>query len=392
MVYVAYQQEKGATKKLIYYVDQSNVLVPDTTKFIFAAASSNKQATDAVDQGKAYGALMIPRINLFNPKGISLYTKENIPPSDKGDVEEMINNRIRELKMQHLSLDSRMLDSLKTNVYVDTTTPGEREGEVKKSDSNVLFGIGMAAGILMYMFIFIYGMQIMLSVIEEKNSKVVEIIVSSVKPFQLMMGKILGLASVGLLQFSIWILLTTTLSTLILGFVGAQMSPDQMMDATQAAVQQGGSVGMLGKLSQLPFGHVMFSFLFYFIGGYLLYGALFASVGSAVDSQTEAQQFTLPITIPLLISYMSLFIFVLNDPHGPISVWLSIIPFTSPIAMIGRIAFNPPLWQEILSMVLLVAGFIFTTWIAGRIYRVGILMHGSKVNFKVLAKWFMMKG
>jgi len=138
--------------------------------------------------------------------------------------------------------------------------------------------------------------------------------------------------------------------------------------------------------------YIVGCFLFYFLGGYLLYGSLFAAVGSAVDSPAEAQQFMFPITIPLLISYMSLFMVVLRFPNSPVSVWLSIIPFTSPIAMMGRIGFDPPLWQVILSMVLLVAGFIFTTWMAGRIYRIGILMHGTKVSYKVLAKWFMQKG
>jgi ABC-2 type transport system permease protein len=141
----------------------------------------------------------------------------------------------------------------------------------------------------------------------------------------------------------------------------------------------------------LPWVYIGSCFIFYFLGGYLLYGALFAAVGSAVDSPAEAQQFMFPITIPMLISYMSLFMFILKDPHGPISVWLSIIPITSPIAMMGRIGFGVPLWQLGLSILLLIGGFIFTTWVAGRIYRVGILMHGTRVNYKVLMKWFMMK-
>lgn len=252
----------------------------------------------------------------------------------------------------------------------------------------------MACGILMYMFIFIYGAQIMQGIIEEKTSKVVEVIVSSVRPFQLMMGKIIGLASVGLLQFIIWILLITLLSSVVLGYFGLDMQ-QQMADEYGPQAQMAASQGampMLKIISQIPFGYVIFNFLFYFLGGYLLYGALFAAVGSAVDSPAEAQQFMFPITIPMLISYFALFTFILDDPHGPISVWLSIIPFTSPIAMIGRIAFGVPPWQLALSMVLLVLGFMFTTWVAARIYRVGILMHGTKINYRVMAKWFMMKG
>ena len=287
-----------------------------------------------------------------------------------------------------------MLDQLKTNVSISSVKISEG-GQEKSSDSKVLFGVGMAGGILMYMFIFIYGAQIMQGIIEEKMSKVVEVIVSSVRPFQLMMGKIIGLASVGLLQFLIWILLIGTLSTVVMGYFGLQSPSQEMMEMNgqyQAAAQGSASLEVMKSLGEIPWGYVVFSFLFYFIGGYLLYGALFAAVGSAVDSPAEAQQFMFPITIPMLISYFALFTFILDDPHGTISIWLSIIPFTSPIAMMGRIGFGVPDWQLALSMALLIGGFILTTWFAGRIYRVGILMHGTKVNYRVLAKWFMQKG
>jgi ABC-2 type transport system permease protein len=162
-------------------------------------------------------------------------------------------------------------------------------------------------------------------------------------------------------------------------------------EAAQLASRGSGIARFLASMSELPFGYIASVFVFYFIGGYLLYGALFAAVGASVDSLQESQQFMFPITIPLLIAYFGLFIFILDDPHGPVSFWFSVIPFTSPIAMVGRLGFDVPGWQLALSMGLLVAGFIFTTWIAGRIYRVGILMSGAKVNYKVLAKWFMMK-
>ena len=237
----------------------------------------------------------------------------------------------------------------------------------------------------------------MQGIIEEKTSKVVEVIVSSVKPFQLMMGKIIGLASVGLLQFLIWIILMGTFTFGVLGYFGIdppQQQAMQQMGGEVAAQQAANSkiVGGITEVMSLPWGYIIFTFLFYFLGGYLIYGALFAAVGSAVDSPAEAQQFMFPVTIPLLISYMSLFMFILKDPQSTISIWLSIIPFTSPIAMMGRIGFEVPNWQLALSMACLIGGFILTTWFAGRIYRVGILMHGTKVNYKVLAKWFMQKG
>jgi ABC-2 type transport system permease protein len=297
--------------------------------------------------------------------------------------------------MVQLNVDKELLDKLKTNVDIASVKIDEG-GQEKSSNSKVLFGVGMAGGILMYMFIFIYGAQIMQGIIEEKMSKVVEVIVSSVRPFQLMMGKIIGLASVGLLQFLIWIVLISTLSTVVLGYFGLQSPQQEMMQmneqAQQMAAQGPPSLQVLNALSQINWPYVIFSFVFYFIGGYLLYGALFAAVGSAVDSPAEAQQFMFPITIPMLISYFGLFTFILEDPHGPISVWLSIIPFTSPIAMMGRIGFGVPDWQLALSMLLLAGGFVLTTWFAARIYRVGILMHGTKVSYRVLAKWFMQKG
>jgi ABC-2 type transport system permease protein len=253
------------------------------------------------------------------------------------------------------------------------------------------------------MFVLIYGIQIMQGVIDEKTSKIVEVIVSSVKPFQLMLGKIIGIASVGLLQFLIWIVLITALSTAMLSYFGLQMPQKQMMeqvtqnadDEVREAIEKQGTgkaQEFLNNMGEIPFGKIAFVFVFYFLGGYLLYGALFAAVGSAVESLQESQQFQFPVTMPLLIGYLGLFTFVLRDPNGPVSFWLSIIPFTSPVAMVGRIAFDVPTWQLILSMALLVVGFIFTTWLAGRIYRVGILMTGTKVNYKVLAKWFMQKG
>jgi ABC-2 type transport system permease protein len=395
LVYVAIEQKKNASKEVIYYVDESGLFIPDTTKFIFRRFEGNvNDAKIAFQQNGSYGLLYVPRLELSDPKGISLYTKVNPTPNEVGDLENMLENRIKELKMQKFNIGQQVLDSLKTNVSIQNVNLSEG-GQEKNSDSKVLFGVGMTCGILMYMFIFIYGAQIMQGIIEEKTSKVVEVIVSSVKPFQLMMGKIIGLASVGLLQFLIWIVLITTLSSVVLGFFGLEMPQQQMMNEMSqqnAEMQNQGAMEFLKMMSQIPFGYVIFNFLFYFLGGYLLYGALFAAVGSAVDSPAEAQQFMFPITIPMLISYFGLFTFILDDPHGPISVWLSIIPFTSPIAMMGRIAFGVPDWQLALSMISLIAGFMFTTWVAGRIYRVGILMHGTKINYKVMAKWFMMKG
>ena len=397
LVYVAIEQRKNATKDVVYYVDESGKFAPDSTKFIFKKFEGKiAEAKKLFQADQSYGLLHIPDFDLENPPIITLYTKANPSPNEIGEIEGILENRIRELKMLKFNISQKLLDNIKTDISLRTINVSA-EGDEQTSNSKVLFGIGMAFGIMMYLFIFIYGAQIMQGVIEEKMSKVVEIIVSSVRPFQLMMGKIMGLASVGLLQFLIWIILITTLSSVVLGLFGLDMPQDQMMNEMNqrypdAQVQNSGTMEMLNIITEIPFGYLIFIFLFYFLGGYLLYGALFAAVGSAVDSPAEAQQFMFPITIPMLIAYFGLFTFILDDPHGSISIWLSIIPFTSPIAMMGRIGFDVPDWQLLLSMISLIAGFIFTTWVAARIYRVGILMHGTKINYKVMAKWFMMKG
>lgn len=396
LVYIKKQEEKNAKKEVIQYVDESGFFIPDSTKYSFKVYhGSLNDAKEAYIAGDDFGLLYIPSMSISNPKGITLYTKVTPSVDDIGSIENLFETRIRDLKMQKLKIDQKLLDSLKTDIKVSTVNFAD-DGKEESSNSVILLIVGMAGGILMYMFIFIYGAQIMQGIIEEKTSKVVEVIVSSVKPFQLMMGKIIGLASVGLLQFVIWIVLMTTLTFGVLGSMGIDPPQQQAMQQMtgQAAAQTADSETskFIGEFMMLPWGYIAGCFLFYFLGGYLLYGSLFAAVGSAVDSPAEAQQFMFPITIPMLISYMSLFMFIINDPHGPISVWLSIIPFTSPIAMMGRIGFGVPAWQLILSMLFLIGGFIATTWAAGRIYRVGILMHGTKINYRVMAKWFMMKG
>ena len=393
MIYMALQQERNATKEVVHYLDESGLFKPENDRYIFKSfTGSLEDAKRAISHDNSFGLLYIPRLDVYNPKGVVLYTKVNPGPNDIGALRSLLEDQLKETKMRQLRLDQGLLDSLSTHVNISTVTLTET-GQEQASDSNVRFAIGMLFGLLMYLFIFIYGAQIMQGIIEEKTNKVVEVIVSAVRPFQLMMGKILGLASVGLLQFLIWIILISTLSGLVFILFGIEMPQQQM--AREMTVQSGAVNPELAKIievwNQIPLGYMIANFVFYFLGGYLIYGALFAAVGSAVDSPSEAQQFMFPITIPMLISYFSLFIFILQDPHGPISVWLSVIPFTSPIAMMGRVAFGVPGWQLALSMVLLIGGFVLTTWVAARIYRVGILMHGAKVSYKVLARWFLMK-
>jgi ABC-2 type transport system permease protein len=263
------------------------------------------------------------------------------------------------------------------------------------------------------MFIFIYGVQVMRGVAEEKSNRIMEVMMSSVKPFQLMMGKILGIAAVVLTQFGIWLILSYTITTVVAPML---MKPAKVPVATTAAAKapatasaatgttadeasavkapvMPGKLGIWGVLDGLPIGSILGGFLFFFLGGYLLYSSLFAAIGAAVDDQTDAQQFMFPVTIPLILSYIvSINVIINGDPNGPLAFWLSMIPFTSPIAMVMRLPFGVPAWQLLLSAALLVGGFLFTTWVASRIYRVGVLMYGKKVTYAELSRWMFYKG
>jgi ABC-2 type transport system permease protein len=403
LIYLAIEQKQSAEIDTIQVLDQSGKLaLTDTRRFAFMTIDGDvDHAKKVFQESKHFGLLVVPADVFENQSGIRLYTRENPSITKVESVERLLEDRIHDLKLEAIHIDKATLESLKTDVSIESINLTVT-GQEKSSDSRIFYGLGFTLGVLIYIFIFVYGSQTMQGVIDEKTSKIVEVIVSSVKPFQLMMGKILGIASVGLLQFLIWILLIGVVTPLVLGLFGLEMPQDQMMtemgksmgnaEGMQMASRSTGVARFLQSMSEINLAYIAFVFVFYFIGGYLLYGALFAAVGSSVDSLQESQQFMFPITIPLLVAYFGLFLFILDDPHGSVSFWFSIIPFTSPIAMVGRLGFDVPLWELALSMVLLVAGFIFTTWIAGRIYRVGILMSGARVNYKVLAKWFMMRG
>lgn len=403
MIFYMVKEAESAKADVVQVVDESGKFAfENTERFTYIKLDMPlEQAKKAYNESDDFALLYIPKFDIYKPDGLTIYTKENPSIEKVGNLERFLAERIREFKLEQYKVDEATLKALRTSVDLKQVSLSET-GEEKSSNSGLYYGVGFVLGILIYMFVLIYGIQIMQGVIDEKTSKIVEVIVSSVKPFQLMMGKIIGIASVGLLQFIIWILIITFVSSSVLAYFGLKMPQQQMqeqvskqMDSPEAKeameAQNSKVTEFLGAIDQIPFATIAIVFVFYFLGGYLLYGALFAAVGSAVDSIQESQQFQFPITLPLLIGYMSLFFVILRDPHGSMSFWLSMIPLTSPVAMVGRIAFGVPPWELALSMVLLIGGFVLTTWIAGRIYRVGILMTGTKVSWKVLAKWFMIK-
>jgi ABC-2 type transport system permease protein len=256
--------------------------------------------------------------------------------------------------------------------------------------------VSLVFAFLTYMFVFIYGTQVLRGVMEEKTSRIVEVIISSVKPFQLMMGKIVGIALVALTQVLLWVLLTVLIVTGAKAVFFSDTDMPSRMDGMEMTMEEGSQAA---QASGFNFDKVMdmvnsmnpvatlFLFLFYFLGGYLIYASLFAAVGAAIDNETDSQQFIFPITIPIIIAlYVAMAAF--RNPHSDLVFWFSMIPFTSPVVMMARVPFDVPVWQIAVSLTLLIGGFLLTTWFAARIYRTGILMYGKKVSYKELWKWF----
>ncbi|GGC28627.1 ABC transporter permease [Parapedobacter defluvii] len=390
----------------IHVVDQSGLFagkIENTKNLTFVYADAREQLPAERErilneEGKNF-LLMIPS-DVATTSRVELLAKETANLSIQNDVSRQLENVLRDIAFADAGIDRTTVENIRPHINLsakEITEEGERD-----SSAGAAMGISMSLSILIYICLFLYGSQVMRGIIEEKTSRIVEVIISSVKPFQLMMGKIIGIGLVGLTQFILWIVLSTAL----MGIASVGMADGQHIKA-QIEAQQSPSgsevqqvtqpqMGMFGTIKQelgkVDFQTIITTFLLYFLGGYLLYSALFAAVGSAVDSETETQQFMFPITIPLLFTYILSFGVLVNDPNGPLAFWLSMIPFTSPIAMLVRIPFGVPMWQIGLSLVLLVGGFILTTWVAARIYRIGILMYGKKASYKELAKWIRYKG
>lgn len=396
-----YLATTGVEKKSIEIIDESRMFsdVFETNEdytYTFTTVSL-EEAKNLVNSGSFDGLLYIPAISIDDPKGVTFYSATNPSLSLIGHLSGKIEEKVENIKLINSGIDQSTLDNLKSNVSIATIN---LQGEEKESSSAAASVVGYVAAFLIYLFIFIYGAMCMRGVIEEKTSRIIEVIISSVRPFHLMMGKVIGIAGVGLTQFILWIILTVGIITIggnVYASRAMEMRKQQTEqlglpeDAMQSAPVDENSFAEVQKaIDTINIPLVIGVFLFYFLTGYLLYGALFAAVGSAVDSDADAQQFMLPVTIPLIISIISLTA-ILNDPNGPLAVWMSLIPFTSPIVMMMRVPFGVPMWQLGVSMILMILGFIFTIWLGSRIYRIGILMHGTKVNYRVLAKWFLMK-
>lgn len=335
--------------------------------------------------------LVIPK-EIYKQSSIELISADKANIAIQNAIARQLEGIIRIGEYKKLGIDPQLLQSVQPHINVNAKELTE-DGQEKNSNTGIAMGIGVGLAILVYLSLFLYGVQVMRGVIEEKSNRIIEVIISSVKPFQLMMGKIIGIGMVGLTQFLLWIILTGGLI-----FGATKLINKETVE--QAAMQQGGAgvvtgqtttsglgFGILAHLESVNVTEIVVCFFLFFLTGYLLYSAIFAAVGSAVDSETEANQFTMPITMPLLLTYVLSFGVIINDPNGPIATWLSFIPFTSPIAMLVRIPFGVPTWQIVVSLALLIITFLLVTWLAAKIYRVGILIYGKKANWKEIIKW-----
>ena len=404
----------------------SQLVSNDDVQFVPALGTSLAASEDAFKKSKTRedALLYVPAgTSIDSTRGIQLLGNGNVPLKRQRDVRAAVGKALGALKMERSGLKQATIDALQARIELTTIDLTKEDGG--HNNANITALTAYTLSILVYMFIFVYGVQVMRGVSEEKSNRIMEVMISSVKPFQLMMGKILGIAGVVLTQFGLWLALSWGLTTVLVplllkdkapivaaasrsgapaaaltaaapGAIDAPPSGAAAADADglpTSAPRAGAPFSIWKVLEGLPIGSIIGGFLFFFLGGYLLYSAMFAAIGSAVDDQTDAQQFMFPVTIPLILSYIvSINVIINGDPNGPLAFWLSMIPFTSPIAMVMRLPFGVPLWQLLLSGTLLIVGFVAVTWVAARIYRVGILMYGKKVTYKELGKWMFYKG
>lgn len=390
-----------ATEKRIAVLDETGWFLEkfknqDNISFYYVFEDLKNEKEKALNKNGDM-LLYIPRTELNIPLNSELYSLKqpglNVTSYLKSVMKQIVENK----KLLASGIDPEIIKSAKVKINLSTIRV-EEGGIEKKSNTEVEVGLALFSGILIYFFIFMFGVQVLKGVMEEKSNRIVEVIISSVKPFQLMLGKIIGIAFVGLTQFTLWILLTLIfIGVFQTGILTDSSSAIEMLgnktDFIQAGTIENG-VDPMVMVNEIIGGInikvMVLSFLFYFLGGYLLYAALFAAIGGAIDHDTDSQQFMLPVSIPLIFS-IALSGVIINQPDSPLAFWMSMIPFTSPITMMMRIPFGVPMWQLWLSMSLLVVGFILTTWVAGKIYRTGILMYGQKVSYPIIWKWLTKK-
>lgn len=406
MVLPIYLSQKSDRVYRIVVVDETGLFtdkIRDTRSMKFEYLDANivtvrQMASDGSHDGVLY--IMREGISKVNAP---LFYEHQIGISNIEYIRSELQNTLDEVQLQaEFGISKQELETRKIRVDV-----GLVDNQTDSLGNPVELSIlSLAGGLIIYFFIFMFGAQVMRGVIEEKTSRIVEVIISSVRPFQLMMGKIIGVAMVGLTQFLLWIIFTTALVGIVAVAFPDSFTADNMVQQQFAPPGTGLLPGdnlavsedinpfiesLYSLLDRIPVVTILLAFLFYFLFGYLMYSALFAAIGSAVDNEADTQQFMLPVTVPMILAIV-MSSFIMNNPQGPVAFWFSIIPFTSPITMMMRIPFGVPLWELGLSMVVLVASFIAMTWLAAKIYRTGILMYGKKPTYAELWKWVTYRG
>ena len=394
---VAYLSQLNNDKtRVISVLDESGLFANqfedgDNIEYKMLDAISLEEAKKNVENSEDYGLLFIPQTKSIDElsKSITFYSEDSPSLLVMDDIEDAIQDKANTIKLKDAGIDAQKIKDLR--VRIDAKLETFKGEETSKLGSGLKLAFGGAAGYLLFMFIIIYGNMIMRSVIEEKTSRIIEVIISSVKPMKLLLGKIFGTSLAGITQFLAWVILIGVFSMIASSIFGIDPQAVQAEQAEAALAQTGEGANIfqevLMEINNLPIANLIIMFILFFVGGYLLYASLYAAIGAAVDSETDTQQFMLPILMPLILAVYVGFFTVIENPHGTVSQVFSFIPFTSPVVMLMRIPFGVPLWQQILSVVILFATFIGTVWFAAKIYRVGILMYGKKPSYKELIKW-----
>lgn len=406
-VLISIASEKREEASVIGVLDNSGFYSDsfvNTDKYTFISYD-NTSVEDGTQQiiNKTINYLVVipkPADTAF-PERVYIYGDKDINGNFESFVKNTMRDKLQTAKYIAAGIDPDLLKSIYTKINLETYKIND-EGQTKRTYSEVGTGVGLFVGLMMYMFIFMFGGQVMRSVMEEKTSRIVEVIISSVKPFQLMMGKIIGTGLLGLTQFFIWIVLTAVLvagATAFIPGMEGQQAAQQMgqlssissaMPVDQILADDSVVAEIFTMIQSINISQLLIFFLLFFIGGYMLYSSMFAAVAGSVDNDSDTQQFTLPLSLPLILPIMMMNMIV-NDPSGPVSFWLSMIPFTSPITMMMRIPFGVPIWQLLLSVALLYVTFVIVTKFAGKIYHTGILMYGKKITWGDMIKWIKVK-
>jgi len=374
----------------------------ETCTFLFSDAPLDNYKRTENKKSDMTAVLYITADLSKQPDAVKIYSEKQVNVELKSYISGLLEDYIQKQNLNAYNIPNlkEVVEKSKTKLDVKTIK-WDAEGKEKEASAELALIIGMISAFLIYIFIMSYGSQVMSGVLQEKTSRIVEVIISSVKPFELMMGKIIGIALVGLTQFFLWIALTLIISAGVSSFMGGSFNPEALqtaqqinMPGMQTNVPQTETQAMITdiytSLNGFDFFKTLVLFIIYFLGGYLLYASLFAAIGSAVDNETDTQQFSMPLTIPILFAIYAA-IYSAQNPDGPLAFWCSLIPFTSPIVMMVRLPFDVPAWEIALSVFILILSFIGTTWMAGKIYRTGILMYGKKVSWKELWKWLTYK-